>query len=128
MTTDGVHSVPREVCFLIGADDQVIWSDVSDSPVALPDSRTRWEAIWENREQLTEIAHSHPVGPTAFSSEDTTTMQALTAALGRGIRFSVVSAAGMIVRDVDGNDERVATEPPWTVELRARSGMARLED
>ena len=31
--------------------------------VALPDSRTRWEAIWHHRAEPDEIAHSHPVGP-----------------------------------------------------------------
>ena len=125
MTTEGAANVvnPREVCFLIGEDDQVIWSDASESPVALPDSRSRWEAIWDHREQLTEIAHSHPVGPHAFSHEDTTTMEALNAALGRRVRFSVVSPTGMLVRDTDGNDQEVAAEPPWAVELRARSGM-----
>ena len=125
MTTDGVREVttPREVCFLIDGEGQVIWSDASESPVALPDSRSRWQAIWDNRERLTEIAHSHPVGPHAFSHEDTTTMEALNAALGRRVRFSVVSPTGMLVRDSDGNDQEVATEPPWTVELRALSGM-----
>ena len=33
----------REVLLLIGEDDVVLWSDASDSPVALPDSRLRWE-------------------------------------------------------------------------------------
>ena len=40
---------PREVCVLIGRDGAVLWSDASDSPVALPDSRERWEAIWRLR-------------------------------------------------------------------------------
>ena len=51
----------REVCFLIGKGGEILWSDASDSPVALPESRARWEAIWNNREHLEVIAHSHPV-------------------------------------------------------------------
>ena len=53
----------REVCFLIGASHEVLWSDAGASPVALADSRDRWEAIWFFRNELLEIAHSHPVGP-----------------------------------------------------------------
>ena len=68
---------------MIGDDGQVLWSDAGVSPVALADSRARWEAIWRLREQLVEIAHSHPVGPLAFSQEDETTMAALARALAR---------------------------------------------
>ncbi|MBW2458668.1 MAG: hypothetical protein JRI68_29490 [Deltaproteobacteria bacterium] len=40
------------------------------------------------------IAHSHPMGPVAFSQEDQTTMSALDSALGRRLRFSVVARMG----------------------------------
>jgi hypothetical protein len=112
----------REVCFLVGRDGAVLWSDAGSSPVALPDSRERWEAIWRLRAELEEIAHSHPVGPLGFSHEDETTMAALALALGRAPRFSVVAPAGMLAR-VDGKDEPVAVEPPWAAELRLASGM-----
>jgi hypothetical protein len=112
----------REVCFLIGRDGTVLWSDASTSPVWLPDSRARWEAIWRLRAELEEIAHSHPVGPLAFSTEDETTMEALTAALGRPVRFSVVAPDGRVVRE-DGRDARPAEEPGWTTRLRSESGM-----
>ena len=112
----------REVCFLIGASGQVLWSDAGQSPVALADSRARWEAIWRLRDELMEIAHSHPVGPLAFSGEDESTMAALRAALGRAPRFSVVAPAGMLAR-LDGQDLVVAEEPPWTARLRQESGM-----
>ncbi len=112
----------REVCFLIGAEGEVLWSDASSSPVALPDSRSRWEAIWSRRGEIVEIAHSHPVGPLAFSHEDETTMEALTAALGRAPRFSVVAPNGMVVR-VEGRTEMMQDEPPWAARLRRESGM-----
>jgi hypothetical protein len=112
----------HEVCLLIGRDGTVLWSDASDSPVWLPDSRARWEAIWRLRAELAEIAHSHPVGPLGFSTEDETTMEALTAALGRPVRFSVVAPEGMVVRE-DGRDVHVKQEPTWTTRLRADSGM-----
>ncbi|HSO36825.1 MAG TPA: Mov34/MPN/PAD-1 family protein [Labilithrix sp.] len=117
----------REVLLLIGEDDVVLWSDASDSPVALPDSRARWEQIWSRRARIVEIAHSHPVGPQAFSREDETTMTALVTALGRPITFSVVAPSGM-VRCTKSRDETfvvslVATEPWWATLLRLASSM-----
>ncbi len=124
----------REVCFLIGEGDVVLWSDASNSPVALPDSRARWEAIWSRREALVEIAHSHPIGPLAFSNEDETTMAALVVALGRPITFSVVAPTGMVrvTKDSRDDEERRASvvqvgslesEPWWAALLRLASGM-----
>ena len=112
----------REVLFLIGRGGAVLWSDLGTSPVALPDSRARWEAIWSRREELEEIAHSHPVGPLAFSSEDETTMAALDRALGRALRYSVAAPAGLLVRR-EGNDALAEEEPWWAALLRAASRM-----
>ncbi|MFZ5444181.1 MAG: Mov34/MPN/PAD-1 family protein, partial [Myxococcota bacterium] len=89
----------REVFFIIGADGVVLWRDTADSPLALPDSRARWEAIWERRHQLVELCHSHPVGPEDFSDEDRSTMDALDAALGRRLRFSLVTPTQYLVRN-----------------------------
>ena len=113
---------PVEVFFLVGRGGALLWSDASASPVLLPDSRARWEAIWRHREELEEIAHSHPVGPLAFSSEDETTMEALTLALGKPLRFSVVAPGGIIARQ-EGREERVPEEPWWASLLRRASGM-----
>lgn len=112
----------KEVCFLIDARGAVLWSDVGSSAVAIPDSRERWEAIWSRRHEIVAIAHSHPVGPLAFSTEDETTMEALTSALGKPLRFSVVAPAGMLERQ-DGEDRRVGDEPWWAGLLRLASGM-----
>jgi hypothetical protein len=112
----------REVCFLIGGGGRVLWSDASQSPIALADSRERWDAIWRLRDQIVEIAHSHPIGPLGFSLEDETTMAALTAALGKSLRFSVVAPRGMVLR-AGGNDVLIEEEPAWAGELRRESGM-----
>lgn len=112
----------REVCFLISGSGTIIWSDAAHSAWALPDSRLRWEAIWANRAELGEIAHSHPLGPLAFSHEDETTMTALTLALGVAPRFSVVAPDGMLAH-VDGRTERVEPEPWWAGLMRLASGM-----
>ena len=95
------------------------------APWPCPDSRARWEAIWGHRAQLAEIAHSHPVGPLAFSEEDETTMEALIQALGKRPRFSVVAPDGLLVRDHEGHESRAAEEPWWAQLLRLASGMRR---
>lgn len=118
----------REVCFLIGRGGAILWSDASSNPALLPDSRERWEAIWQHRDELEEIAHSHPHGPAAFSSEDESTMEALTSGLGKSLRFSVVAPHVMIARAADqpperAMHERVDPEPWWAALLRLASGM-----
>jgi hypothetical protein len=112
----------REVCLLIGRGGAVLWSDTSESAVALVDSRARWEAIWRHRHELEAVVHSHPAGPHAFSHEDETTMDAVDAALGRGLRYVVVSPQGLVVRE--GGVLVAAGEVPWWVPLlKLASGM-----
>lgn len=113
----------REVCFLIDRNGQLLWSDASSSPLALPDSRERWEAIWQHRHELVELAHSHPLGPEQFSAEDSSTMRALDDALGRKLLFSLVTPRQYLLRGP--NDIAVpATPPEWVRSLRIASGMA----
>lgn len=115
----------REVCFLIGRGDALLWADASDSPAALPDSRARWEAIWRHRDELEAIVHSHPIGPAAFSAEDVSTMQAIDSALGKPMRYCVVASRITIARTngQDGRDDHVSPEPWWAGLLRLASGM-----
>ena len=115
----------REVFFVIGRGGAVLWSDASESAAALPDRRERWDAIWRLRDEIEELAHSHPGGPLGFSHEDETTMQALTAGLGRAPRFSVVAPNGTIVRQ-NGTDAivQVTEEPWWAALMRRASGMS----
>ena len=115
----------REVCFLIGADNTILWSDASNSPMAMPDARERWTAIWQRRDRLVEIAHSHPRGPAAFSHTDETTMEALDSALGRALRFSVVTPRVTIAR-IDGATVEIDPEPWWADLLRLASGVITL--
>jgi hypothetical protein len=112
-----------EVCFLVDGRNAVLWSDSSSSASALPDRRARWEAIWECRHELVEIAHSHPVGPLAFSAEDDTTMQAIDAALGRALTYSVITPSALLRKHPDGQVGVDHNEPWWAEVLRAASGM-----
>lgn len=135
----------REVCLLIGRGGAILWSDASTSPVALLDSRARWEAIWTHREELEEIVHSHPVGPLGFSAEDESTMAALCAALSKWPRFWVVAPGASVLRcyqrplsDAPAAEEEdfspphfedqviredSGQEPFWAALLRLASGM-----
>jgi hypothetical protein len=114
----------REVCFLIGRGGAILYADASNSPAALPDSRTRWEAIWEARQELEVIAHSHPVGPHAFSQEDESTMAAIDAALGKAMHYCVVSPRGTLSRTGQGAQAiTLDPEPWWAPLLRLASGM-----
>lgn len=88
----------------------------------MPDSRTRWQAIWDRREELAEIAHSHPNGMAAFSATDETTMTAINSALGRAPRYSVVTPSVTLVRDAEGT-RILQTDPWWADLLRLASGM-----
>ncbi len=137
-----------EVCFLIDLDGSVLWAEASLSSSAMPDSYNRWQAIWTHRQGLAEIAHSHPNGPARFSTTDEETMAALTCALGRALRFSVITPITMIARDQDPqvgkttsvighsphvhipepilNTVVVNDEPWWADLLRRVSGMAPL--
>lgn len=112
----------REVCLLISSNGAVFWCDASQSASALPDSRQRWRAIWERKLELSEIAHSHPLGPATFSNEDESTMSAIQSGLGRRLRFSIVTPEVYLVRDVAG-ERRVKSEPWWVCLLRLASGM-----
>ena len=111
----------REVCFLIDRDGEVLWLDRSTSASALPDSRDRWRAIWQHRDELAVIAHSHPHGPPAFSAEDRSTMAAIDAALGRALTYAVVTIDAIIYRGPDPG--AVSREPAWATRLRDESGM-----
>jgi hypothetical protein len=114
-------SARREVCFII-VDGAIVWSDVSTSAAAIADSRERWETIWRLRDSIEEITHSHPLGPDAFSNEDLTTMDAIDAALGRQLKYSVVTPAVRIVRE-RGHRTGDDAEPWWVPLLRAASGL-----
>jgi hypothetical protein len=113
----------REVCFLIGRGDTVLYADASNSPAALPDSRARWEAIWRHRDELEAIVHSHPMGPSAFSAEDESTMAAVDSALGKPMRYCVVAPRVTIARTGDGETTQLHPEPWWAGLLRLASGM-----
>jgi hypothetical protein len=113
----------KEVCFLIGRGDAILYADASTSPAALPDSRARWEAIWAHRDELELIVHSHPLGPAAFSAEDESTMAALDSALGRALRYAVITPRRTIARVGGAALYTLHPEPWWVGIVRLASGL-----
>ena len=67
----------REVCFILVG--ETILRVYFGSKTSIPDLRERWEVIWAQRHQITEIVHTHPGDFLTFSQEDLTTMQAVEA-------------------------------------------------
>ena len=103
----------REVCFILVGDR--ILRVYFGSTTSIPDSRERWQVIWDHRAEITEIAHSHPGDFLDFSKEDLTTMQAVEAGLGRNLIWSIITKDGFLSR-TDGIDTR-RTDSPWWVEF-----------
>jgi len=103
----------REVCFILIGDR--ILRVYFGSRTSIPDSRERWQVIWDHRAEITEIAHSHPGDFLDFSNEDTTTMQAVEAGIARKLIWSIITKDGFLSRH-DGIDKR-RTDSPWWVEF-----------
>jgi proteasome lid subunit RPN8/RPN11 len=114
----------REVCFIL-VEDKIL-RVYFGSATRVPDSRERWDVIWQYRDEITEIAHSHPGEFLDFSHEDITTMEAVEAGTGRQFTWSIVTKKGFLSRKDNHNIRR--EEAPWWLRLlRALSyGEARL--
>jgi len=58
----------------------------------IPDSRSLWEAIWENRDRVAGVAHSHPgSGIPQPSYTDETTFDAIEAGLGKRLWWPIIT-------------------------------------
>jgi len=58
----------------------------------IPDTRSLWEVLWENRHRLGGVAHTHPwEGDTWFSGTDVTTFSAVERALGQRLQWPIVT-------------------------------------
>lgn len=67
------------------------------SAVSIPDTRDLWEILWENRETLAGVAHSHPgSGVPGPSGIDITTFAACEAGLGKRLRWWITSSDNLI--------------------------------
>jgi hypothetical protein len=103
----------REVCFIL-VEDRILRVHFG-SATKIPDSRERWEIIWRHRDEITEIAHSHPGEFLDFSHEDLTTMEAVEAGTGKTFTWSIITKTGFLSRN-SGQDAR-RDDSPWWLEL-----------
>lgn len=111
----------REACVVLDRNGHPIhWHLPGDRTVcAIPDSRSLWDVIWENRERLGGIAHTHPgSGVPAPSHEDVTTFAAVEAALGRRLNWWIVSSDKYVLlhyvkTKVEDPHSYVSSEIPW---------------
>jgi hypothetical protein len=126
-----------ETAAVIGLDGTVLhWHLPSGrTSGSIPDSRTLWDVLWENRERLAGVAHTHPGGGVPRPSwEDVTTFAAVEAGLGQRLSWWIASASHVVVLRHTGpgrHDYRgpeLLDEPPWVAELRRLSGQDAPED
>lgn len=95
---------------------------------SIPDTRTLWDIIWEQRDHILGFAHSHPGGGIpAPSSTDLTTFAAIEAALGQRLYWWITSSEHFIRMEWCGpekTDYGFRTSeftPMWVDELRILS-------
>lgn len=94
-----------EVAAVIGKNgDVLLWHEPAGrTGGSVPDSRDLWTVVWENRDQVQGIAHSHPgSGWTAPSYTDIGTFRAIELALGRPIDWWITTSDKlMLFRSAD---------------------------
>ena len=70
----------------------IFWPSVPGSAGSIPDNRNLWDRLWENRDILGGVAHTHPWdGPTSPSGTDLTTFAAIEAGLGKALIWPIVT-------------------------------------
>jgi hypothetical protein len=99
------------------------------SSVAIPDSRTLWEFIWEHRDEISGIAHTHPgSGIPGPSHEDLTTFRAVEKGLGRILDWWIVTTGWVTKYNYDPHEKQYMQEilrgvrhrydeEPWVTEI-----------
>ncbi len=107
---------------------------------SLPETPALWEFVWENRQRVSGVAHSHPgFGVPGPSFTDVTTFAAFEAALGRPLDWWITTTDRIALFRWEGTSwatrwngpERLSyrqqalpgVNPPWVVELRRASGQ-----
>ena len=108
----------REVCFIL-VQDRILRVYLG-SATSIPDSQERWGVIWNHRDEITEIVHSHPGEFLDFSHEDLTTMEAVEAGTGKTFTWSIVTRSGFLSRKASHDTTR-EDSPWWLFLLRALS-------
>lgn len=96
-----------EIAVVVGKDGLPLHWHVPTRPsvARIEDARDLWTVIWENRDNLAGVAHSHPgSGLPGPSYEDVTTFSAIESALGRRLDWWIISTDRVIVARWHGPD------------------------
>lgn len=120
-----------EVALVFGPKGKTMyWHDTPDASTSyIPDSRELWNFIWQNKDDITGIAHTHPHRGTPFPShEDITTFEAMEQGIGKSFLWPIVSIdKGIIVGRINGSGWHQQTMSGDYLqdvnELRQRSGF-----
>ena len=96
----------HEVVMVFDKDGQALyWSDGHSA--AVEDSRSLWDVLWEHREHLGGVAHTHPwPGPTGPSGTDLTTFAAIEAGLGKRLLWPIVTPTHVYMVSFDGEAKK----------------------
>jgi proteasome lid subunit RPN8/RPN11 len=84
-----------EAAVVIGKDGEpLLWHTPNGcGPSRIPDSRDLWLFLWENRDEVLGIAHTHPgSGYPSPSYEDVTTFAAIESGLGRRLVWWILTS------------------------------------
>ncbi len=117
----------------------VVWSDgtasVQEPPgrssVSIPDTRSLWDLVFDGRDRVVGIAHTHPGrGYPHPSDEDITTFRAMEKGLGRRIKWWILTSNRSVLFEWSGHGISgyelkrslpQEEEPSWMNELRRAS-------
>jgi hypothetical protein len=70
----------------------IFWPAPQGSAGSIPDDRSLWDVLWENRYNLGGVAHTHPWDcPASPSGTDITTFAAIEAGLGQKLTWPIVT-------------------------------------
>lgn len=84
-----------------------IHQPVGRTGISLPDSQDLWAILWENKDQLGGVAHTHPwYGDPWPSATDLTTWDALERGLGKLLLWPVVTLNTVAVFQRQSLDEQ----------------------
>lgn len=116
-----------ETGVVVGRDGEPIYWHVPPGRTSgsLPDSRDLWDVIWENRDRVEGIAHTHPGrGEPGPSHTDVTTFDAVELGLGRPLSWWIASEDSLILVRRDQGKWiywPLQEEPGWLSRLRELS-------
>jgi hypothetical protein len=96
------------------------------TPLYMPDNTAVWDYLWENREDISGIAHTHSGDRITISENDVKTFAAIERGLRKCLKWWIVteSSIQMYKKSEDFGYEKLSVpEPKWTSKLRELSRL-----